>query len=510
VAQAMGKIGPATTAAIGNIDTLRQSLIASGETAQAIAPVIAQALGNAINTARSQADLNALSIKLKQLESAGNSSALQIQHLTDQIEAQRRAIDPATIALNNLYQSLGLVNKAVESSKLDKEAADLDALRESGSVTAAEYYKLADAIKAQRDALSSSGDSKGKAAEANNNLSNSAKDAATSTQNMTDAVDASGSIAAAVAGKIDSALASIGTLSKQAEEAARTLRTTTNDWRDWASAVGALDPRQFVSQDQALSGLNDQLKSFQAQAKSAGEQAAYLKEQAMFGPGIEWNQLSDGLSKIYSFTKGLAEAKAEMAQFQIAQYNISAGVKDGSISLEEQAQKLEQLKSQYRDLDKASLQALQSQIDQVNASLKSMSDAADQTLANLQSQLAQAQGKLAEQATIDAQQKVLDLQNKINAAKTAGNEKAVAELQKALQVQQQLNDLSIKQARAQEAQAKASATSNSSQAGQAAVQPVKTIKIQAPDGTSFDVLASQESQVTSFIAQLTKGKAVAS
>ncbi|MHB9021300.1 MAG: phage tail tape measure protein [Halothiobacillus sp.] len=514
--EAMGAVTDKTTEAIAAVDGIENNLKSLGKTAQQIAPMMEQALGKAISTAKTQADIEALTAKMDELKKSGDLNADSTARLRDQLMLQSQAIYAAIPGNKSFTDSIDkMISSASGYAELAKLRMEIQQMGRDGALTKEQVDQRIGQLDKQSAALDKQNVRLKDNAGANREVGTSASDAAKGVGDMNVAMDANSSIAAMVAHKIDAALGSISALSKEAEAAARSMRTVSNDWRDWAAAVGAMDPNQFVSQDTALAGLNEQLKSFQAQAKSAGDQAKYLAEQAMFGPGIEWANLSEGLSKIYGFTKGLAEAKAAMAEFQIAQYGIERSAKDGTLSFDEQLRKLEQLKGQYSSLDKASLQQLQGQIDSVKNSLKSMSDAANQTLATLQSQLASAQGRLADQAAIDAQQKILDLQTKITDAKKAGNTQALTDLNHALTVQQQLNNLAIKQAKAQEDQAKATphttppaptTTADTS----AQTQTVKTVRIDLGNGSGFDVPASQESAALAAIRQLASAKSVSS
>ncbi|MBD3815424.1 MAG: tape measure protein, partial [Halothiobacillus sp.] len=446
IEQALGKITPATQTALGNINALQQGLQAAGYTAKDQGAIISAALENAFSSAKTNADVDAIKTRIEALGAQGLLTGGQI--------AQGAQL--AEQALNRINGAAASAQQAIAGIKAPSDIGPaLDAIQESfdkGQTSVGEYNRQIGKV---LDKSRQMDEANKKTAKSTKDVGEAAQDTAKSTDDMAQAASEAGGIAEVVARKIGAALASIGALSKAAQAAAEAIRPASNDWRDWAAAVGAMDPKQFISQDQALSGLNEQLKSFRAQAKAAREQVKYLKEQAMFGPGIEWNQLSEGLANIYSFTVKLADAKARVAEFQIALYGISSAAKDGSDSLEVQARKLNALKFQYRDLDKASLRQLQDQLDQVNAKLKSMQDQADQTLQSLQEELAQQQGNFTAAAEIEGSQKLQRLQEQLNAAKAAGNAAAVTKLNEALQIQRKLNEAALAEAKTRERQAKA-------------------------------------------------------
>ncbi|MBN2855905.1 MAG: phage tail tape measure protein [Halothiobacillaceae bacterium] len=491
IEQALGKVTPATQTALGNINALQQGLQAAGYTAKDQGTIISAALEKAFASAKTNADVDEIKTRIEALGAQGLLTGNQI--------AQGAQL--AEQALNRINGAAVSAQQAIANIKAPSDIGPaLDAIQESfnkGSIGVGEYYQQIGQVLDKSKQMDSANK---KTAKSTKDVGDAAEKTAKSTDVMAQATYGAGAAAEVVARKIGSALASIGALSKAAQAAAEAIRPASNDWRDWAAAVGAMDPKQFVSQDQALSGLNEQLKSFQAQAKAAGEQAKYLKEQAMFGPGIEWNQLSEGLANIYSFTVKLADAKARVAEFQIALYGISSAAKDGSDSLETQALKLNALKNQYRDLDKASLRQLQDQIDQVNEKLKSMQDQADQTLQSLQEELAQQQGNFATAAEIEGAQKLLRLQEQLNEAKAAGNAAAVTKLEQALRIQQQLNDAAIQEARTREQQAKADAANkNTPPAATGTTEnttPAKTVNVRLtlPNGQTKTVTTTQGSE----------------
>lgn len=90
-------------------------------------------------------------------------------------------------------------------------------------------------------------------------------------------------------------------------------------------------------------------------------------------------------------------------------------------------------------MDKATLNGLQNQIKQVQDKMRSLSDSAKQTLESLQSELASLQGNDDEVRRIRHAQKLADLHAKIAEATKQQNQEALAQYQRALSLQEQIN-----------------------------------------------------------------------
>ncbi len=465
---AMGGVSAPVKTALDNVNAFEQGLIATGKTAAQIQPAMELALGKAIDTAKTQADIDALKTKIHGYQQKGELAAASAARLNDQLLLQKQAVDAATPGVGNLAAGISkLIAGASGYAEIAGLRLQIQQMGRDNELTASQVNenlaaldKQAAALDKQTTSIKSNASAAGKAKKSAlelqqeyNPLSNAALDATGNLDDMNQTLSDSEGIAQMVSSKIEAALDSIGALSKGAEAAARSIRTASGDWRDWASAVGGMDPKQFVNQDQALAGLNDQLAQFQESASQAADQIKYLNND-LNAAGLEWVGLNKGLASIYTFTQKLAEAKIEMTQFKLAQYDINESVKNGGLTLEEQARKLQQLKNQYSDLDSASLRDLQDQIDQVNGKLKAMQDQATATLQSLQEELANQQGDYATAAEIEAKQKILKLQQQIEEARTAGNAAAVESLQKALDIQAKLNATALAEAKAKEQQAK--------------------------------------------------------
>ena len=542
--EAFAKLGSSADSASEKIKNAAKDAADAADQINAISPA-------ALANADAMAKLGLNWDNLTQSFVAGKTEAQKTQEVLDHFEQSLNKASSGSkkfgdsnselsSTLTKLYSDLGLVNKAAAETKLDQNVADLEKLRNAGAITAAEYYRLKEAIDAKRAALENDSSATDQAVANNHRLGKSASDAARDYNPLSNAImDVNGNLAGlttpfdtaeksaqavaeslnSMAGGFTSASAAaqnfelqgISSYSASLGKATQAAISTSDGLYAMTQRIKGLN--SVAGADGPMGKLSDQLKQVQGDAATAQHDILSLREATVsYSASIGYDKFTGFLQALAEQKQKLAASREEALQFQIAMQGISDAATGGTLSLEAQLQQLTSLKSKYRDLDQSSLQALQGQIDQVSSSLKSMSDAADQTLANLQSQLAQAQGKLAEQATIDAQQKVLDLQNKINAAKAAGNEKAVADLQQALQVQQQINEINIKNAKAQENAAKtgtSTATTSSSSTTQT-TQAVKTIRLDLGNGNGFDVPASQEAQLMAFINSLSTSKKVAS
>lgn len=122
--------------------------------------------------------------------------------------------------------------------------------------------------------------------------------------------------------------------------------------------------------------------------------------------------------------------------------------------------------SSFDLLDEADLSNLQQAIDDATAKMNALRDASLEALAAAEKGLLQEKGDTVGVLRLEQKEKELALQNQINDAKASGDAEAIANLQKALDLEQQTFDLKLKKAQADKAAAaqtaKPSASSSSS------------------------------------------------
>lgn len=136
VKTAMGQVTQGITDALGNIDNLKTGLLATGNTARDIAPVMEQALGKAIDTAKTQSDIDALKRKLASLQQQQVLNADAAGRLSDQMDAQRLKIEqtiPGIQSLDEAFANLGITSEKVLQKQASDAKAAYDAIRGGNS-----------------------------------------------------------------------------------------------------------------------------------------------------------------------------------------------------------------------------------------------------------------------------------------------------------------------------------------------------------------------------------------
>lgn len=165
-------------------------------------------------------------------------------------------------------------------------------------------------------------------------------------------------------------------------------------------------------------------------------------------------------------------------------------------------------------MDEQTLSGLQNAIDSARTRMQGLSDDATNTANNLEAALAKLKGNEDRAREIEQTQKLTDLEEKLNEAKARGNSEEVAQLNRALSLQKQINSEEDKKARAteqQKAQSQAS-TPSSNIPNTASNTPVKKIVVELKSnaGTvNAEIPESQEAMFDAFVKQLQESKALA-
>ena len=165
-------------------------------------------------------------------------------------------------------------------------------------------------------------------------------------------------------------------------------------------------------------------------------------------------------------------------------------------------------------MDEQTLSGLQNAIDSARARMQGLSDDAKNTADNLEATLAKLQGNEDRAREIEQAQKLADIQEQLNEARERGNAEEVAQLNRALSLQKQINSEENKKASAaaqQATQQKSSQAASSYSAPSSNTNVVKTIAVQLKSATgtvNATIPESQEAMFNAFVKQLQDSRAL--
>ena len=165
-------------------------------------------------------------------------------------------------------------------------------------------------------------------------------------------------------------------------------------------------------------------------------------------------------------------------------------------------------------MDEQTLSGLQNAIDSARTRMQGLSDDAKNTANNLEAALAKLKGNEDRAREIEQAQKLTELEEKLNEAKARGNSEEVAQLNRALGLQKQINSEEDKKARASEQQKVQSqaSTPSSNTPNTVSNTPVKKIVVELKSGAgtvNAEIPASQESLLNAFLKELAESRAIA-
>lgn len=103
-------------------------------------------------------------------------------------------------------------------------------------------------------------------------------------------------------------------------------------------------------------------------------------------------------------------------------------------------------------MDQAKLEQLQAQIDQARAKMQGLADDAKNTADSLEGELARMQGNEVHAMELEAKQKLEAIEKRIKEARARGNSEEIAQLQRQLELQRQINQEKLKKHQEQEQQ----------------------------------------------------------
>lgn len=360
--------------------------------------------------------------------------------------------------------------------------ADQQKILQAGMKGGADAAELAsDAINKQTAALDDN------ASKTNENTSNirdntaARKEQSTTTWNAKFAIDEANKsesaslafmrqVTGAIKDKIG-ALQSMGATTEQVDAA----------WNRFMDSVGIFEGRKFLGMQDFVSNMDKvneavtrQVDSFE-RAKSRADEMS----QALGGNAVSSRDLADAQAAL---------RKATDASIQ------------GIVRMDDQT------------LDK-----LKGAIDSARQRMQGLADDAKNTADSLEAALAKMQGNEDKARDIEQTKKLTELELKLSEAKTRGNSEEAAQLNRALELQKQINREEDKKARADEAAAINTAAnkntpSSSSRGNDSGTSSTRTVDINLKlngSNTKLTIPESQENAMLAFMKQLEESKALA-
>lgn len=403
---------------------------------------------NAKSAADDQAAaLSRLGISMDAVNQSMSASGLEmVTTLRNGITAIKEQATSADALKSALTQALD-TSLAAAKTKADFEAISqmLKAAGVSGQVTAEQMKLLqvgmqggADAVDAQTKALNNN-------AIANTYNTNATADNANAKKEQADAADKA---AAAVAKSTQNESASLavmqqitGTIKAKIsalEQMGATTEQVDGAWAQFMDSVGIFEGQRFL-------GLQDFTNNMQ--------------------------RVDDVVtSQITSFTQAKARAE-EMTQALSGSAVTSRDLVDAQHALRKATDA--NVQGMIR-LDDQTLANLQNAIDGARARMQGLSDDAKNTADSLEATLAKLQGNEDKARDIEQTRKLTELEEKLNEAKARGNTEEIAQLNRALALQKQINREEDKAARERERQSQQSSTPQSSTRQSSNTNPAST------------------------------------
>ena len=154
-------------------------------------------------------------------------------------------------------------------------------------------------------------------------------------------------------------------------------------------------------------------------------------------------------------------------------------------------------------LDSQDLSGLNAAIDRAKSKLQSLRDAAQDTVRNLNEQLADLQGNAVKAQQLRNEEAIRELETRIKDAQSFGDRESVNALQSALQTQREINAMQIEAAkRREEDQKKAPDASRRDEPAKST--KTDTIEVKLGRSGSIDIPASQRSVFEGFLRELSE------
>jgi tape measure domain-containing protein len=375
-----------------------------------------EALQNAINTADTRAELQALEELLKRLGVSGKLSAGEVTHALDAVQDKllqvRGATDPVAQAFRQLgIQSHESLNRAAEDARHAFET-----IRDSGTATPADIAAAFDAMAAKIK---------------------------TASQDSADAIDRQS------AAQERARARAIAWAAVRREEAAHDAAVHAEEMRMVAEASAAAQQRRIddaatIHDGETVHQVWDMATASLLAYGYKGMEALQNISRAIGGAGASWdlyfelaNRWTEQAAKQEDEVRRLTTALQEAAQSGIGLSSAMAAANQN-----------------FDKLDANRMVGLQQAIESARQKMQALQDSAKSTLQTLQQEFIQLTGNAKQQEDFQYHQKKLELEKQLQAARNAGNAKAINDLQQAEALEYRIHRQKLANIRVEE-QAKA-------------------------------------------------------
>lgn len=438
-----------------------------------------------------QARLQALIAEQKRLEA---EAAKEVLNVIDAEIARRKAANEEVgkdLELKRQQQQIAAQIAAIEAGAATAKTETAQATAELTEKTQAFIAAGYDEIEAKRLALLASGQ-----------FTAALKLEEEQRKKTTEAAEKQKDADAGAADALRAAVAAAEQAADAAKAAADQTQAASNAasgaLQGWSDRLGALS-------DKARQDFDGYDESAQGAADSSQELADAVAGLAT-GGYVEWaNRVAIRALEIEQRFNGQKEAAERLAE------QLQAMADGGRVNMAALAEATRGVSGQFDLLDQQRLDNLQSAIDRAKASMDALRQASEDALLAAQEELLQKQGDESGLLELQHKRQLLELQQQLNAARDAGDQTAIANLEKALAIRQrsyELEQQSIEaKNRSQNSNSGSSGTpSSSSSSASGGISTGKTHRLEliGVNGRTFTTTA--DTDPTSFLDEIERAQ----
>ncbi|MBR4737666.1 MAG: phage tail tape measure protein [Rhodocyclaceae bacterium] len=424
-AQAMGTVSDETKNAIINIETLKNTLDASGASAQQTGRALEMALGKALANARTLEDVQAIEGALGEIAKTGKLSADAVARISGAAQDASARIAQAIPGLQSVGEAMaqaGIKSRA-ELEKLANDARErFEVIKKSGEATASGLRKaFEDWANAQAAAGGDMGAVEAQAAMLGLQVTVSETGQVT-VQAMTQAADAVDKVGDAAHAASD-AMGNMADAAKAAGEAAAAA--------DSGTRSGGLITWQKIAQGVGIATAD--IQTYNAELQKAWDATRHL----VTSKNIYFN--AQGVSQKIS-----AEMRRAINDAR-ALDDIIRSMESGHASLKDIERAAGVVKSRVGEVGNERLDRLRAALQEVQDKMRALSDSARDALSNVRDELDQLRGNTEAVEKRRGEAQLAALKAQLKEAQEANNREAIADLTRAIKLQEQLNREKLKQ-----------------------------------------------------------------
>lgn len=460
--------------------------------------LVEQGITKMIASAKNKADFDLLNTTIKQMGDEGKLSGDQVKQALDDSKKKATELQIGISDVEKAYKSMGIASQAELAKKAAdyKQAYDTIAKDATASSTIKQqaYEKYAQA-----------------AIDANNGVLTSEVKTQAAARGYAEVVVENGKISTKTAEEIAQA-------NKKSEESHKKVTQSTKEQGDAAKETGekAQQAQEKVANsgagvagmlarayDKLTSTINSGLQSvgvtseqvhkiFLERMKAVNSMGAFV-----IGDITGFSTLFSNLSRLQKQTEENLKAFNDIKTSTIA---MTQSLGDAAVTTNDlgKAQLLlhRATGATYEGIakiDNATLDNLKRQIDSTKQKFDDLSKSAKDTADGLQTQLARLKGDDTTARKLEQTKKLAELQERVNEARKRGNTEEIAQLQRAFDLQKQINDEENRQASVklqQEQQAKQANAQKQAQANSSYNQPVQSTSSNTQSVNAKDVANS--------------------